>query len=48
MITVKHVKPVQFYLQVNIDAYVKIAFLKTFFEKKTEEAVAGTYKTYVQ
>ena len=48
MIMIKHVKPLQFYLQPIIDAYVKIAFLKTSFEKKTEEAVAGTYKTYVQ
>ena len=39
MTTVKHVKPVQFYLQVNIDAYVKIAVIEIFFEKKTKEAV---------
>ena len=31
MITVKHVKPVQFYLQPIIEAYVKIAALEFVF-----------------
>ena len=42
MIKVKHVKPIQFYLQAIIDAYVKIAVLEICFEMKTKEDVVGT------
>ena len=41
MITVKHVKPIHFYLQAIIDAFVKIAVLEICFEKKTKKAVVG-------
>ena len=49
IINVKHVKPMwekiwKLYLKVITDACVKIEILEIYFEKKTKEFVAGTFR----